>query len=34
MHDETQEEYEYDEDADWTDWAGAVRYDDRSYGDY
>ena len=33
--DETQEEeYEYDEEADWTDWTGALTYDDWSYGDY
>ena len=35
VYDETQEEeYEYDEEADWTDWTGAVTYDDWSYGDY
>ena len=35
VYDETQEEeYEYDEEADWTDWTGAVTYDDWTYGDY
>ena len=35
VYDETQEEeYEYDEGADWTDCTGAVTYDDWSYGDY
>ena len=36
VYDETQEnteEYEYDEENDWTDWTGAVMYDDWSYGD-
>eukprot|EP00435_Cladocopium_sp_Y103_P056843 s686_g19.t1 len=35
VYDETQEEeHEYDEEADWTDWTRAVTYDDWSYGDY
>ena len=35
VYDETQkEECEYDEEADWTDWTGAVTYGNWSYGDY
>ena len=35
VHDGAQEEEcEYDEEADWTDWTGAVTYDGWSYGEY